>query len=85
MGGIGSRGGSGRWRALVALVAHAWEIAALDDGKKYAWKTNSKSGEGTLGKAVMLKADWWYGEKSLIPGTKSYELGQSYYKAKGVK
>jgi len=70
---------------LMKGKTHAWEIAALDDGKKYAWKTNSKSGEGTLGKAVMLKADWWYGEKYLIPGTKSYELGQSYYKAKGVK
>lgn len=82
--GMSKEAAQKRAEKLMAGKTHAWEVAALDDGKKYSWKTNSKSGEGHLGKAVMLKGNWWEAEKILVDDGVGYQLGKSYYKAKGA-
>lgn len=64
---------------------HAWEVAALDDGETYAYATYAKSGEGHVGKALMLNGESWLGTKSLDPDSDSYKVGHAYYRQKGVR
>lgn len=72
---------------------HAWEIAALDDGKQHTYVTSTgKTGTGHLGKALMLgrevyggdlqEAPEWYGVKNLRPGSDSRAIGDAYYATK---
>lgn len=70
---------------LLAGKTHSWEIAALDDGKKYPWSSSLRSGEGHLGKAVLLRGSLWYGEKSLLPGAAESVISDAYYRQKGAK
>jgi len=82
----------GQAEAKVAQLArangglkHAWEFAALDDGKKYEWSSNSKRGDGHLGKAFML-ADWsWDGVKQLDPDSTSQKVSRAYIEATAKK
>jgi GNAT superfamily N-acetyltransferase len=62
-------------------LEHAWDFAALDDGKEHAWSTKSKQGSGHLGKAFLLSdyVDDWDGAKSLEEGSPGYAIGQRYY------
>lgn len=70
---------------LTKGMSHAWELAALDDGNKYAWNTKEKYGNGHLGKAAMLRGGEWAGFKSLDPTSLAQKVSEAYYEAKGVK
>lgn len=60
---------------------HAWEIAAMDDGKKYPLPGG---GEGHLGKALMLHGTSWDGVKDISPGSPGRKIGDAYYASKGL-
>lgn len=62
-------------------LQHAWDFAGLDDGQRHPWKTDSKGGEGHLGKAFLLSeyVHEWDGTKSLEVGSLGYAIGQRYY------
>lgn len=63
-------------------IDHAWDVAALDDGKEYGWETKSRSGNGRLGKALLLRTLAWDGIKRLDPEDDGFRIGQAYYAAK---
>lgn len=64
---------------------HAWQFAALDDGEEWYWASNTKDGNGHLGKAFMLWGPEWSGYKVLDEEDEGYQLGQIYYDKKGAK
>lgn len=62
-------------------LQHSWDFAGLDDGQRHSWKSDSKNGEGHLGKAFLLSeyVHEWDGTKSLDPDSLGYAIGKRYY------
>lgn len=59
-------------------VTDAWDIAALDDGELWDYKTHSTSGKAKLGKALMLNGASWDGVKYLDPESTSQQIFRAY-------
>lgn len=63
---------------------HAWDLAALDDGREY---DSGRKGSFSLGKAFML-SDWngsWDAVKIITPGSPGQLVGEAYMNAADVR
>ncbi len=61
--------------------ARSWQVAALDDGRKYQFEGK----EVHLGKLLMLQGPSWQGVKNLDPASESSRVGEAYFQAKTRK